>query len=430
MKGRVDGLVYRAFISVLHRPRVLPSCIVHGRAAMSDLLVVSYRPRDVVQPLVRRHAQDAAFYWQQIQTALEPPGLDLARWRHFHQLLEAHLDGLRVARERGVELALEALGRWRKPGETFVAAFAAGTIGEDAHWTPIWRACERDAGLLQAVTEAVDHWPIQDAQRWRRRWTQDDAPWPALAAVLMSAARLPNPLATLSEAPLLPWLTHPASWVRAAACRYVARASDRDATALSARLTDEAAYVRAEAAITLGTSDASLETPAVLWAAVSEQCATPSALPAPIIHRWVRHLGWMARVGHPEIPAVFDHLPPALALRFALHHGDPALMPKILQAMRGPEAALAGWVWQAMTGVDLAQEGLLLDQEDDEGHPLPDADAVAARTRALDLTPGQRMLLGHPWDISRLSALQSQVENTALRAVMEHTIAHLRETHP
>ncbi len=383
----------------------------------------------VIEPLVRRHAQDAAFYWQQIQTALEPPGLDLARWRHFQQLLEAHLDGLRVARARGVELALEALGRWRKPGETFVAAFAAGTIGEDAYWTPIWQACERDAGLLQAVTAAVDHWPIQDAQRWRLRWTQDDAPWPALAAVLMSAARSPNPLATLPEAPLLPWLTHPAPRVRAAACRYAARAGDRDATALSARLTDEAAYVRAEAAITLGTSDASLETPAVLWAAVSEQCATPNAVPAPILHRWVRHLGWMARVGHPEIPAVFDHLPSALALRFALHHGDPALMPKILPAMRGPEAALAGWVWQSMTGVDLEQEGLLLDHEDEEAHSLPDAEAVAERTSTLGLQPGQRVLLGQPWDVGRLNASLCHVENTALRTVLEHTVAHLHETH-
>lgn len=382
----------------------------------------------IIEPLVRRHAQDAAFYWQQIETAREPPGLDLARWRHFHQLLQAHLDGLRVAGERGIELALEALGRWRKAGETFVAAFAAGTTDDDAHWTPIWRACERDAGLLHAVTAAVSFWPAKDATRWAWRWTQDDAPWPAVAASLMAAAHSPDLRTTLSEMPLLPWLTHTAPWVRAAACQCAAQARDCNAAALVDRLTDETAQVRAEAAVALGTSEETLETAAVLWAALREQCAPPNTLAAPTLHRWARHLGWMARVGHPEIPAVFDHLPPALALRFAVHHGDPILVPKVLQTMRGPQAAVAGCVWQAMTGVDLAHEGLLLAHEDDEGHALPDADAVAAGTSALGLTSGRRVLMGHPWDVDHLRASLSHAENTAIRAVLEHTLAHLHAT--
>lgn len=70
----------------------------------------------IVQPLVRRHAEDAAFYWTQLDGASQATGLNAQRLIHFQRLLEAHLEGLRVAGIDGMPLTQEALVRWRKPG--------------------------------------------------------------------------------------------------------------------------------------------------------------------------------------------------------------------------------------------------------------------------------------------------------------------------
>ena len=49
--------------------------------------------------------------------------LTLADLAHFDRLLQAHLDGIEVAREVGWALALPALQRWRGPGEAFVCTW-------------------------------------------------------------------------------------------------------------------------------------------------------------------------------------------------------------------------------------------------------------------------------------------------------------------
>lgn len=51
----------------------------------------------VIEPLVRRHAEDAAFYWAQHDASAESPRLELSGLARFSQLLAAHLEGLEVA---------------------------------------------------------------------------------------------------------------------------------------------------------------------------------------------------------------------------------------------------------------------------------------------------------------------------------------------
>ena len=85
-----------------------------------------------VPPVIRRHAEDAAFYWQQIDTSPDAVNLDAGRAGHFALLLEAHLEGLAVAGRTGCALSHEALQRWMKPGEVFAAMWSALSAGDAA----------------------------------------------------------------------------------------------------------------------------------------------------------------------------------------------------------------------------------------------------------------------------------------------------------
>ena len=74
----------------------------------------------IIEPLIAGHATDAAFYWLQIDQSISSFHLRPVRLRLFSNRLEAHLEGLEVARAEGVQPAFAALERWKKPGEAFV----------------------------------------------------------------------------------------------------------------------------------------------------------------------------------------------------------------------------------------------------------------------------------------------------------------------
>ena len=79
----------------------------------------------IIPPLVTRHAGDAAFYWQQHDGSAHSPLVGLPQLLEFDRLLDAHLDGLRVAGEPGWEIALAQLQRWQRAPEVFVCAVLA-----------------------------------------------------------------------------------------------------------------------------------------------------------------------------------------------------------------------------------------------------------------------------------------------------------------
>ncbi|MDQ1918736.1 hypothetical protein [Massilia pseudoviolaceinigra] len=79
----------------------------------------------VIVALVKRHTEDAAFYWAQHEASIDSPRLSLNELARFSDLLDAHLEGISVAGSPGWQPALSALERWKQPGEAFVAAYSA-----------------------------------------------------------------------------------------------------------------------------------------------------------------------------------------------------------------------------------------------------------------------------------------------------------------
>ena len=84
----------------------------------------------IITPLVRRHAEDAAFYWGLLDASINSPRLSLDGLTRFGDMLDAHLVGLQVAGQDGWAPCLAALERWRKPPDAFVCAHQAFSLND------------------------------------------------------------------------------------------------------------------------------------------------------------------------------------------------------------------------------------------------------------------------------------------------------------
>jgi hypothetical protein len=403
---------------------------------------------NTITPLIRRHAQDAAFYWSQIDGSLNAATLTVGRAQHFGRLLQAHLDGLIVARQEGMQVAQQALERWKKPGEAFTAmwlalqrAYAAtqwlaqpelaapidsdGTLPQGivqalaAQQMPaqIFALAQKQPDLLlRGIISALAWVPEQVAQAWMQQAFASAQPV-ALVAALRACE--------LRRLEVSPWAAHAQHMhpcVRAAACRC---ASAQDVPVLQNMLSDDELAVRAEAAIALirlfssQPENALASTQALQRSALVETAA--STLGACVLQqstisqqatgwdhmqsqrrlrRWLCHLAHAWPVGHPHVKSLLAHLPMREALCFALHHGDQAYLPLTIEAMQEPRVSrLAGWVWQSLTGIDIEQQGCVLPEpaldldgtisgqrlDPDQGLPLPNPAAIAALQASLSL---------------------------------------------
>lgn len=86
-------------------------------------------PAPILIEIVRQHAEQAAFLWTVYDRHLlnpeENPELDEVRLARLIELLEAHLDGLRVAGEAGRTIAQERYAEYPEAGELFVLRMLA-----------------------------------------------------------------------------------------------------------------------------------------------------------------------------------------------------------------------------------------------------------------------------------------------------------------
>lgn len=354
----------------------------------------------IIPPLIYRHAGDAAFYWQQHDGSVRSPLVGLPQLLEFDRLLDAHLDDLRVAGEPGWEIALAQLQRWQRAPEVFVCAVLALEHSDPgARLAAVWAAVEKQPNrMLRGLISALAWVPEELGLGWCRYWLSDErtpiplavAAWRALA-ILQRQTGQPalsghEPVASAIRQALPQALASPDVHLRAAACRLLAQ-WDEEAQLLPL-LQDAEPRVRAEAAIGLMQAlhrnvaaspsrerlpaarrqDLHSQAAGTLWLVTHEACQNLATLSGLMrtqaqhrLMRWLCHVGLAAPMGHAGIAKLIDLLPTRLALWFVLHHGDGHYLPWVVQRMHDPEVSrLAGWVWSAMTGVDLHHQGLAM----------------------------------------------------------------------
>lgn len=82
-----------------------------------------YRPH--VKSIVEQHVEESAFCWLRREDALWRPSLNLSQFSRFDQLLDAHLEGLRLAADSAWPYAFKRMTQWKTADEVFAASYIA-----------------------------------------------------------------------------------------------------------------------------------------------------------------------------------------------------------------------------------------------------------------------------------------------------------------
>lgn len=366
-----------------------------------------------IPALIHRHAGDAAFYWAQRRDSLQSPLVDLARLAHIDRLLQAHLDGLKVAGETGLAQAWRELDRWNGAEEVFVCAVLALDAQDSGRLQMLWQRVEQDParrldGFVHALAWTASD-PMGPRVGWIAHWlTAAESPL-LRAAALQACALRGQPVPLVRAA-----CTDADAAVRRAACKALAAAPADAAVpdlaaALAPLLEDADASVRSEAAIAMLTLDLQALRPHALNRLWIELQATVAQL-APLtggyrlplereLRRQLRELAVHLPCGDPVFAQCLALLAPLEAVEFALWHGDSATVAMLLPTA-GEVSMQAGvsWLVSALAGIDLEVLGLAV--------PTPPGADVAPRYAGLPLADPQQLSdwwnrHGAAWPIGR-----------------------------
>lgn len=370
----------------------------------------------VIQPLVLRHAEDAAFYWMQRNANAHSPLLKFDRLTHFDRLLNAHLDGLRVAGDVGWENALKNLQRWKGAGEAFAAYVLAIESGDRMRLQALWDVVQKNPDMMQGGLISALGWVAEEtAVPWMDFWLPL-ANYPRLQQIALRAfaVRRLEPDVALDG-----FFASPDAAVREAACRLTGRVRlNQYVSQLHAARKDAAPEVREAAAVALLLLGQGEKTLPDLWQASlhwNEVSNNSKGWTKSVAMRHAegvaRYIGHALPIAHEGMRDLMERIPTRQGLIVLAHHGDPATMPWIINAMsRKDLARLAGWAFTMVTGVDLDTMRLTAaapkpDDEDERNGPLKDPDvglswphpaAIDAwwRENAASYSAGTKLLFG------------------------------------
>jgi uncharacterized protein (TIGR02270 family) len=379
---------------------------------------IDYRDRPVIEAIVEQHAEEAAFLWCQRDRATDAPHYARRHLARLDERVEAHVDGLRVAGERGWEIALAQLEQHRDAGEMFaVAALALGT-GDAARIEAMVALAAQKPETLYGFFGAVGWSEPSAIAATVRRWRDSADPVERLLFLVACSLHRANP-----GPGFVSFLRDPDESVRARALRLAGEVGRADLVEEVAAAIDdtgsEPAFWAAWSALLLGERARSV--PALEAVAEADHPRRWIALEvvsrgSPLEHstQWVRRLSG-------------DPMQRRLVTVAVGHIGDPAAVPWLIARMSDPKLArVAGESFSMITGVDLAYEGLdrkrpadvpeapsddPLDEnvalDEDEGLAWPDPELLAEslRQRAGRFPGGIRHLLGRKIDIQGADGL-------------------------
>ncbi|WP_437617248.1 TIGR02270 family protein [Sorangium sp. So ce834] len=374
----------------------------------------------------------------QRELAVDSYAHDLDDVARLDERLDAHLDGLRIAGNAGIETSLRGLARG---GEETSAGFAALVLAAERGEIRIISYLLERAGahptLGQACAAALGWLAAPAARSWVERFLSSDGPagWLGVGLTLAAAQRI-DPGAALAAA-----IRSRDVLARRAAARAggeLGRLDLRSALESVSCGDDDAAcrFWADWSLVLLGDTSAAGRLLAACeqdgpsaWVAASlapRRLASDRATDS--LHRLLTTPG-------AERPAIVA----AAAL------GDAAMVPSLIERMRLPRLArLSAWAFHEITGIDIAgaglagprPEGFPAAPSDDPADPavfpdpeaslpFPDTDRVAAHwaKRCDDFPPGVRLILGRPpTDAWLRSVLVTGRQPTRMGAALEMVI--------
>ena len=383
-----------------------------------DAIALSTLP---IMPLIQRHANDAAFYWNQRDESITSSHLQLERLSHFDSVLQANLEGLIAAGDAGWDTALQAMERWKGVSQLFVCAFIA-LQDKSAERLPL--LCKRieaqpnylARGLISALAWHHQH-SNTSAPNWINHWLET-ATNPLLRTIALRAAGCTG-IACHTQA--LNDCTAESPYQRAAACRALGAPVNNNENevlnstiqqSLANCLNDAAANVRAEAAISLLNRSQSQSALNVLRGTVlllAQQIPSLKGSQIKVaqrkLERWITQLAIHCPIGDTQAGILLEQLSPQEQILFVATHGDPVFIPHVLNWAEETNLAPGVlWAISLITGVDTHAAGIESDTDIQPSStiskfktmPIPNVPALCEWWLAQQrlYVNGQRLLLG------------------------------------
>jgi uncharacterized protein (TIGR02270 family) len=323
--------------------------------------------RPAVWAVLQQHLEDAAFCWLRRQDALWSPLYSRDELSQVDQVLDAHLEGLRVAGAAAIAPALENLERWESADEAFVSTYVLAHSPAPKALAQLEAALVEEAELCTGAAAALLWAGSDEALVLLQRWWRSSEP--ALRRAALPAA-MRHPRVKRSTV-VLDSEENGDPWLRARAYRAIGEWRLDDFRTQARRgLDDMTARCRFEAAAALsllgekGAADRIVDELPTLEGRTRRRAV----------------LAWAASASADAFAAAFNRLAPQPELHRDLiwalaFRGDAAGLPHLAWWLQFPEhARLAAYAIGHITGMDLEEEGLWRDDDGDDS----DADKPAA----------------------------------------------------
>jgi len=356
--------------------------------------------------VLTQHMEGASFLWGVRDLACNWPHYTVRDLARLDGRVEAHLDGLRIAGDHGLQHCLAELG-WQQPGEIFAASVLALAARDENALAQVSAAIAKRPALARGLVSAIGWSSFSEVEARITRLAGSSTPWKQRAGIAGFAVHRRDPGELLNAA-----LQAESPWVRARALRAAGELGRTDVVPLLAESLwsrdAECAFWAAWATALLAGYTRSLER----LQEIAEQAGPFQERAFSLALRCLprnQALAWLKRVAAQS---------PRLGVIGAGVLGDPVLIPDLVEQMGTPALArVAGEAFTMITGADLVREqlegaqpeGFVVGPTDDpkdedvsldpdERLPWPNPSLVTAWFRRCgnDLPPGTRLLLGRP----------------------------------
>ncbi|MDH4557271.1 hypothetical protein E8F11_19190 [Pseudomonas sp. BN417] len=339
--------------------------------------------RPVNHHILNQHLDEAAFCWLRRQDALWRPSYRCSHLQRLDQLLDAHLEGLRVAGPAALPIAIGNLQRWKTPDEVFACTYTLLQQGNGVDWSALEQVLQAHPAAAKGAAAALIWSATPTAADCLKRWSDSTAA--ALRATSASAFAVTH----AGDGPsvhstwLTKTLTDPSAAVRARALRCIGEwRLPAQAPSLRAALKGDEPQCRFESAY------------AMAWLGMPEaDAALLETLPLMQGSRQRRALLLFALTAQPDAfeawiqqaqadPAQSRALIWSLAFR-----GSAVALTKLLDYVHVPQyAQLSGYAIAHITGLDMDEQGLWNPEDqqagdtphfsEDDGLLMPDVERL------------------------------------------------------
>lgn len=369
---------------------------------------------DIIKPLVQQHARDAVFYWQQINIGRFSPLITSQKRHHFHQQLNAHLDGLRAAGQEGWDAALKNYARWKADGEAFVCWLLALESDDQIHINILHNLPGINRSqLLRSMAETVAWIPEFQARLILERWRlESDSDEMMLEAWLYATGAM----GIIPENDFRPLLEHESPRIRAACCRAVGKLRLHTCQQIVENmLSDSDHNVREEAVLALAWLTPRIDIVNELHSLLifHLQNAPQRGMVAVQARRKLDYLARLAGLCVPQrdsrLHVILADMPERLRLLTLAYHGDPEQFSVIYKALENEQTSrLAFWAIGFISGLDMTVPEYCSsapEMKDESGKPLsfssddtdiglvwPNVSAVVTNCRSLNFSAGPLLL--------------------------------------